>query len=341
MHPLAAARGSDRTATVAAGRGALTLATLLGLAFSMNAPAQDAPATDQSRAVLSPEDRRGDTPARPEPAPTGDAAAPAADDTTDPLPPELAGLDVVEHLNGSVPLDLAFTDQDGRPVRLAQYFDGRRPVILNLQYFRCPMLCGLVLNAMLSGLKELEWTAGEQFRVLTVSFDPLETAELAYQKRQNYLAEYGRPAAAGGWDFLTGQRAPIAALLAATGFPARWDERQQQWLHPAALLVLTPDGRISRYLYGINYSPGTLRLALLEASQGRIGSTADRLLLWCFHYDPAQRGYALAAWRLVRAGGLLTALVLGTFLTLLWRHERRRRPPAAAGVPAPDRMGAT
>jgi protein SCO1/2 len=177
----------------------------------------------------------------------------------------------------------------------------------------------------------LDWTVGDRFRILTISFDPLETPDLARLKRQNYLAEYGRPAAAAGWDFLTGHSKPIRELLDATGFPARWDEHQRQYVHPACLIVLTPDGRISRYLYGVFFEPKTLRLSLVEASEGKIGTTVDHILLYCFHYDPAGGRYTVAAMNLARAGGLLTASVLGSMLALLWRRDRQRRVPVSIG----------
>jgi len=241
-------------------------------------------------------------------------------------------MQVVEKLNTRIPLDLEFVDQDGRRMRLRDYFDGRRPVLLTLNYFRCPMLCGLILNGLLDGLQQLDWTAGQNFRVLTVSFDPLETHDLAALKRQNYLAAYGRPAAAAGWDFLTGPPQAIQALLDATGFPVRWNDRRKEFIHPACVFVLTPDGRLSRYLYGVYFAPQTLRLSLVEASEGKIGTTVDHILLFCFHYDAAGRRYALAAMNLVRAGGLLTLLVLGGFLTLLWRRERRRSGATASAM---------
>ena len=240
------------------------------------------------------------------------------------LPADLQGMQLVEKLNDELPAGLEFRDQNGREVTLGDYFDGERPVILTLNYFRCPMLCGLTLNGMVDGLAQVEWTAGEQYRILTVSFDPLETPDLANLKRQNYLRSYGRPAAAGGWDFLTGRNKQIQALLDATGFPVRWNDERKEYIHPAVLIVVTPDGRISRYLKGVYFDPGTLRLSLVEASEGKIGSTVDQILLYCFHYDAAEGRYALAAMNLVRAGGILTAIVVGSFLALMWRRERRR-----------------
>jgi protein SCO1 len=243
-------------------------------------------------------------------------------DRAEPLPPELEGVGIDEHLNTQLPLDLTFVNQAGKTVRLGDYFDGQRPVILTLNYFRCPMLCGLMLNGLLDSMKEVDWSAGDQYRSLTVSFDPLETHQLATVKRENYLKQYGRPVDAGGWDFLTGRKKSIDPLLEATGFRARWNENQQQWMHVAALIICTPDGHISRYLYGVMFDPQTLRLSLVEASEGKIGSTVDRILLFCYHYDGT--GYSLAGMNIVRASGVLTLIAVAGFLGYYWRRERRR-----------------
>lgn len=249
-------------------------------------------------------------------------AGPPGQDRTEPLPAELQNVGIDEHLDTPLPLDLEFMDDAGRKVKLGDYFDGRRPVILTLNYYRCPMLCGLQLNSLTETLKELDWTAGDKFQVLTVSFDPLETPQLAAIKRQNYLREYGRPEAADGWHFLTGRKKSIDALLKATGFRIAWSEKEQQWLHVAALVICTPDGRISRYLVNLVYEPKTLRLSLVEASQGKIGTPLDHILLFCYHYDG--EGYSLAAMNIARAGGGLSVVVVAALLIGLWRRERRR-----------------
>ena len=184
------------------------------------------------------------------------------------------------------------------------------------------MLCTLMLNSLLDTLMQLDWTAGEQFRVVTVSFDPAETHQLASVKRQNYLKQYERPAAAYGWEFLTGRKPSIDPLLDATGFRVRWNEDRKEWMHVAALIICTPDGRISRYLINIVYDPKTLRLSLVEASEGKIGTPLDRIILYCYHYEGGQ--YTLAAMNIVRAAGLFTLLVVALFLAILWRRERRR-----------------
>ncbi len=252
----------------------------------------------------------------------------SAPDRAEALPPELEGVGIDEHPGDKLPLDLEFVDHTGRTVKLGDYFDGQRPVILTLNYYKCPMLCGLMLNGLLDSLREIDWTAGEQFQVVTVSFDPLETHQLGFIKRQNYLKQYDRPASATGWPFLTGRKPSIDALLQATGFRIRWSEKRQEWMHLAAPIICTPDGRISRYLYGVMFAPKTVRLSLVEASEGKIGTTFDRILLYCYHYEGGE--YTLAALNIVRAGGVLSLLVVGVLLLVLWRRERRRGKAVAA-----------
>jgi protein SCO1/2 len=274
------------------------------------------------------------------PDPAADAAPSAAiPDRTAAKPEELAGLELVENLDGQIPLDLQFTDHTGKPVRLGDYFDGERPLILTLNYYRCPMLCGLTLNAMVRGLQDVTWTAGDEYRILTVSFDPLEGSELANLKRRNYLEEYGRPAVAQGWDFLTGRPEPIHKLLDVTGFPVRWSDKTNQWIHPAVLIVCTPDGHISRYLKGVHFEPKTLRLSLVEASEGKIGSTVDQVLLFCFDFDPEAGQYTLAAFNLMRAGAILTMIVLAGVLTFLWQHKGQHRTPVPQPETGSDEVG--
>lgn len=262
-------------------------------------------------------------------APLGPAQEPAtqtalgpAEERSEPLPPELRNIGIDEHLGAQIPPDLPLVDHAGRPVKIGDYLDGKRPVILTLNYYRCPMLCGLQLNGMVAGLKDMSWVAGDKFQIVTVSFDPLEDHRLAQLKRQNYLKEYGEPAAAAGWHFLTGPKKSIDTLLETTGFRIEWNEERQEWMHVAALVMLTPDGRISRYLYGLDYAPQTLRLSLVEASEGKIGSTVDRILLYCYHYDG--EGYTLAAFNIVRAVALLTLLIVGGLVGSFWVRERRR-----------------
>ena len=227
-----------------------------------------------------------------------------------------------------LPRDTALRDQSGRAVTIGDYLDGKRPVVLVLAYYECPMLCTLVITGAFDEMKKLKWTAGDEYRVVVVSFDPRDTAEGAAKKRMNYLDAYGRPVADRGFDFLVGDEAQVRALAAAAGFHYRWDEDTKQFAHAAGSFVYTPDGRLSRTLYGITY-PG-LKLALLEASEGKIGTVVDRVLLFCFHYDPLARGYVLATTRLVRASGVVTLAVLALWLLRFWRRERRAPAARAA-----------
>lgn len=239
------------------------------------------------------------------------------------IPPELEGVTVEEHRGATIPLDLTFTDEQGHPVMLRQFFDSQRPVILNLVYYSCPMLCTLVLNGFVDGLKGVAWNPGEEFEVVTVSIDPRDSTSVASAKKANYLKAYGRPSAKQGWHFLTGTETQIKALAQSLGFSFRWDPIQKQYAHPAVIFVLTPEGKISRYLYGMQFLPRDLRLALLEASEGRIGSAVEQFLLFCYHYDPIQKKYALYATNLMRLSGALTVLVLSIVLGRFWGRERR------------------
>jgi protein SCO1/2 len=239
--------------------------------------------------------------------------------------PALDKVGVEEHLDASLPLELEFLDEAGRTVRLGDFFDGARPVILTLNYYRCPMLCGLQLNGVVAGLEEVDWTPGVEFEMVTVSIDPLETPELAQAKKENYLKRYQRPAAARGWHFLTGRQDNIERLAETVGFGYTYDVASGQYAHAAAIFVITPDGRVARYLYGIEYPPKSLKLALMEASEGKIGSAFDQLIMYCYHYDPASRRYAPVAMNIMRVGGGATALLLGLTLGTWWLRESRRR----------------
>src|SRR5438094_1749677 len=210
------------------------------------------------------------------------------------------GLD--QKLNERLPLNLQFRDEAGQVVRLGDYF-GNTPVILTLNYFDCPMLCPLVLNDVLRAVRAIPLALGKDFRVLTVSIDPHDIAAVAAVKQQSYVERYGRPGAADAWHFLTGDEETIESLARAVGFRYVFDLQSRQYAHTAGIMVLTPDGRLARYFYGVEYSPRDLRLALVEASQGRIGSLADQILLFCFHYDPASGRYTLVMLNAVRAGG--------------------------------------
>ncbi len=241
------------------------------------------------------------------------------------VPPALEDVGIEEHFDAQVPLDLEFKDEQGRVIRLGDYFKPDRPVILTLNYYRCPMLCGLQLNGFLQGLKELEWMPSDQFEIVTISIDPLETPALAAEKKQNYMAQLGREGAGAGWHFLTGGEPNIHAVAEAVGFRYAYDEETTQYAHAAALMVLTPDGRVARYLYGIEYPASKLKFALLEAGQGEIGSPLDRLLLYCFHYDSTDRQYTPVAMNIMRVGGGLTMSILAVAVGLMWFREARSR----------------
>jgi protein SCO1/2 len=229
-----------------------------------------------------------------------------------------------QRLNEQVPLDLKFTDSTGAAVKLGDYF-GNRPVILVLAYYRCPMLCTLVLNGLVQAMRGMPFAAGADFDVVTVSFDPRETPDLAAAKKKTYIASYARPGAAEGWHFLTGQPAAIDKLTRAVGFRYVYDAKQDQYIHTSGIMILTPQGRISRYFYGIDFPDRDLRLGLVEASAGKIGSPTDQVLLYCFHYDPASGKYTASILNLVRAEGVLTVLALAGMVWFLCRGGPRKR----------------
>jgi protein SCO1/2 len=240
-----------------------------------------------------------------------------------PQPIREVGFD--QRLDERVPLDVEFRDDRGRVVQLGEYF-GRKPVVLAFVYYDCPMLCTMVLSAITSTLSVLSLDPGKDFELVMVSFDPRETPELAARKKAEYLRRYDRPDAAAGWQFLTGDPPSIERLTRAAGFRYTWDEETQQFAHPAGIVVLTPDGRLARYLFGLEYGPRDLRLALVEASEGRIGTVVDAALLYCYHYDPMTGRYGLVVMRVLRVAGVATVLLLGTFIFVMVRRERTRHP---------------
>jgi protein SCO1/2 len=227
-----------------------------------------------------------------------------------------------QRLNAQIPLDLTFRDESDRPVRLREYL-GEKPVILAMVYYECPMLCTEVLNGLLASMKNMPLDVGKQFNVVTVSFNPRENSGLAANKKRVYVGLYGRPGASEGWHFLTGDEPQIQALARAVGFHYAYDPASGQYAHATAIMVLTPQGRISRYFYGIDYPSRDLRLSLVEASGGKIGSPADKILLYCYHYDPTTGKYGLVIANVMRMAGLVTMLILGTFLLLMFRRERQ------------------
>ena len=241
-------------------------------------------------------------------------------------PAYLNDIGIDQELAAQVPLDLTFRDEDGNPVKLAKFFDGhKKPVILVLVYYSCPQLCTLVLNDVNRGMNGLSTlSAGDDFEVVTVSIDPSDTTELARDKKANYMASYRRPHAAQGWHFLTGDQTSIQRLTDAVGFRYKWDPKYQQFMHPSGLTILTPKGTVSRYFFGIDYDLKDLRLSLEAASDNKIGSLTDRILLYCFHYDERSGKYTPIVSSLVKVGGLLTVGCLGMFWFAMYRFEQGR-----------------
>lgn len=256
---------------------------------------------------------------------------PAAAQTVQEKVPELQDVGVTEHLGARVPADIELRAEDGSTLTLGRLLGRGKPLILTLNYYRCPMLCGLQLNGLLEGLKGLAWKVGDRFEVVTVSIDPTEGPEIARAKKATYLQAYGRPGTDSGWRFLTGDAESIRRLAKAVGFGYRWDRETNQYAHPAVAMLLAADGTIVRYLYGIEYPAKTLKLALTEAGRGEIGTPWDRFILTCFHYDPQSRRYTPMATGIMRAGGALTAAVLGLVLGTFWLRERRRRADGEDG----------
>jgi protein SCO1/2 len=243
----------------------------------------------------------------------------------EPAPDELKGITIDEHLNGQLPLDLTFTDERNRPVQLREFFTGKRPVILQLGYYSCPMLCSLVSRGLVDSLKPVQYTAGEDYELVFISIDPNEDWQLAQGKKRSFLKEYNRPGAENGWHFLTGKAPEIEKVAKAVGFNYKWVPSVGQFSHPAAVAICTPDGKLSRYLYGVRFDEQTLRLSLVEASKGQIGTTVDHFLLTCFQYDGKQGKYAVTAMTMMRMGGALTMVVLFGVLFTLFRREAHRR----------------
>jgi protein SCO1/2 len=239
------------------------------------------------------------------------------------LPPDLREVRIEQRLNNQVPLDLQFRDEAGRTVQLKEYF-GAKPVVLALVYYECPMLCNQVLNGLLGSLKMQSLEIGKDYNVVTVSFDPRETAELAAKKKATYLQRLQRPGAEQGWHFLTGDQDSIKQLADAVGFHYKYDEATKQFAHASAIMVLTPQGRLSHYFYGIEYAPKDLRLALVESSAGKIGSPVDQLLLYCYHYDPTTGKYGAVIMNIMRLGGVVTLLGIGALLLFLKRPQWAR-----------------
>lgn len=258
---------------------------------------------------------------------------------TNKVPAGLDGVGVQEHLGEIVNYnDFTFIDsQTNQEAKLSQILDPKKPTILNLVYFECPMLCTLVLNGVIDGLRGVDWSIGNEFNMVTISIDPNDTAELALAKKKNYIVHYLKSADGQGvnskrpvdvieknWHFLTAKESEVKRFANTVGFLYKYDGKDEQYAHSAVTFVLTPEGKLSRYLYGVQYKPRDLRFALIEASQGKVGNVIDRLLMFCYHYDPATRGYAIHAIRTMQLGGLATLVILGGYLGFFWTRQRRK-----------------
>lgn len=260
------------------------------------------------------------------------ASAQMADPSSDRLPSQLGDVGIEQKLGDEVPLKLQFHDETGKTVALGDHFQTSRPVILSLVYYNCQMLCSEVLAEIAHSLRRLKFDAGKQFEIVTVSFDPRETPQMAAAAKSKYLAMYGRPGAETGWHFLTGDQASIAALSNAVGFHFSWDSRTNQFAHATGIMLLTPEGRIAQYYYGARYFPSDLRLGLIEASHNQIGTLADQIVLYCYHYDPRTGRYGAIVFRVIQVSGGFTLLILGSLISFLFFSDPKRRPRLSSGA---------
>ena len=246
-------------------------------------------------------------------------------------PPGLQFVGIEQHLDAEVPANLEFRDELGNSVKLSDYFGHGRPVILNLGYYQCPMLCSELLQGLVGSMKALTFDLGKDFDVVTVSFDPRETSEMAAAKKRDIMKRYGRAHADQGWHFLTGKGDQIRALTQAVGFEYQFDPKTEQYAHATAIVMLTPDRHVSGYFYGVEFSPKDLRLGLVQASENRIGNIGDQVLLYCYHYDPRTGKYGAIISNILKLAGLLTVAILGTFVLIMFRADRHSAPdPSAA-----------
>jgi len=250
------------------------------------------------------------------------------------IPDELASVDIVEHLGETVSPDITLVDASGETVTLGDYFDGERPTVMTFVYHNCPMLCSLILDGMTTAMTEVGLNLGDDYQALAISFDPRDTPERAAEVKERYLSRFDAPNADASFHFLTGTQENIDRVTEEVGFQYEWNERQQEFAHTAALYFLSPNGKITRYLYGIEFQPQDVRTALLEASEGQIGSPLDKLILYCFQYDPNAGSYVLHATNAMKVGGLLTIVLLGGFLLFFWRRESRRDASSSGALTA-------
>ncbi|MFW6028256.1 MAG: SCO family protein [bacterium] len=248
------------------------------------------------------------------------------------LPEQYKGAGVTQKLEAQLPLDATFVDSTGKTVQLGDYFDGERPMLVNMAYYECPALCPAVWSGMVASFGNMRWTPGEEFEVLTISVSDSETPEQAREKKQELIDRLGRPEAAEGWHFLTGETEQIARVAEAIGFGYKpVPQKQSQFAHEAAIMVLSPDGRVMRYLGGVKFPASTLRLSMVEATEGKVGSLMDQIAMFCSHYDPSSNTYVWAKW-VMRAGGGLTLVVLGSAIAVMVKVGRRRRAAMLAAI---------
>jgi protein SCO1/2 len=246
------------------------------------------------------------------------------------LPPALKNVSIEQKLNQPLPLDAIFSDENGAKVKLGDYFGRRKPVVIALVYFECPMLCTEVLNGLTGSLKGISLDAGKDFDVVAISFDAREDgkSDLVKSKKDSYVARYGRPDSANGWHFLTGAQSEIDKVTKSLGFNYYWDDETNQFAHAGAVMVITPQGLISRYLYGIDYPPRDLKFAIMESGEERIGSLAEQLYLYCFHYNPATGTYGLAVITVIRVFGIAVLLGIIAMWIYFWQRNKRKNPSA-------------
>jgi len=245
-------------------------------------------------------------------------------------PSPLKEVTIEQHLDSQLPLDTPFRDENGKAVKLGDYFGKKRPVVLALVYYECPMLCTQILNGMVRAAKLLDLTPGKDYDVVAISFDARETPKMAAAKKAVYMHDYGHPETAGGWHFLTGDVNSVKSVTDAVGFRYKWDVYTAQFAHASAIYVLTPQGKLSKYFYGIEYSPKDMRLGLVEASHNKIGNVADQVLLFCYHFDPTSAKYTFIALDLLRVAGAATLLALGGFVFIMLRRDYRQKGHGAA-----------
>jgi protein SCO1/2 len=272
-------------------------------------------------------------PGMPQPSSPLYGARPESGATSNGLPAALRDVAIIQRLNEQTPLDAVFRDETGREVHFGDYFKDGKPVVLALVYYECPMLCSQILTDMTGALRAISrFSIGQEYTVVTVSFDARETPELAAKKKANYVARYDRPGAAEGWHFLTGDEANIRRLSDSVGFMFHWDEATQQFAHGSAFMLLTPQGRVSRYYYGLEYNPNDVKLGLIEASENKIGSLADQLPLYCFHYDPSTGKYGLYVMGIIRIAGVLMIGAMVGMIFVMRRMRARNEASVAGGI---------